>query len=422
MIPNVLSLFTGAGGLDLGLEAAGFRTRLCVECDPVALDTLAYNRPNWSLSEDRDVVSFSKDPHPSLLKAGLGAKDVDVLAGGPPCQPFSKAAFWTKSGPRRMRDPRAYRTLHAYLRVVEKLKPRVLLLENVSAFASQTRNEGYRTIRAGLAAINRRSGTNYIPHLFQINAADYGVPQLRERVLMLAAVNGGQFQMPAATHGPKSASAQPFTTAWDALGGDSPREHNLEVSGRWGDLLASIPEGNNYSWHTPRGRGIPLFGWRTRYWNFLLKLARNRPSWTISASPGPASGPFHWDNRLLSIEELLRLQTFPDEFKVLGNRRAAQRQIGNAVPPALAEVVGLAIRAQLFGAKNADRAASLVPARRSPSTVRLRRSRVPARYLPLAGAHPEHPGVGRGPGRIKASRKGASINSPVPRKRSGPVR
>jgi len=110
-------------------------------------------------------------------------------------------------------------------------------------------------------------------------------------------------------------------------------------------LLKSIPEGKNYLWHTPRGAGEPLFGWRTRYWSFLLKLSKGQPSWTIQAEPGPATGPFHWRNRLLSIQELVRLQTFPDEYEIVGSRRSAQMQVGNAVPPFLAEQVTIALRA-----------------------------------------------------------------------------
>ena len=115
-----------------------------------------------------------------------------------------------------------------------------------------------------------------------------------------------------------------------------------------GRSLPSIPEGENYLWHTARGGGIELFGWRRRYWNFLLKLAKDRPSWTIQAQPGPSVGPFHWKNRRLSNRELCRLQTIPDGYSVVGGIRAAHKQIGNAVPSALAEVLALAIREQVF--------------------------------------------------------------------------
>ena len=107
----------------------------------------------------------------------------------------------------------------------------------------------------------------------------------------------------------------------------------------------------------------PLFGWRTKFWSFLLKLAKDRPSWTIQAEPGPATGPFHWKSRLLSIEELCRLQTFPRGYEIQGDRRSAQRQVGNAVPSAIAELLGLEIRRQFFG-ERVRRTLRLLPTRR----------------------------------------------------------
>ncbi|MGH8069990.1 MAG: DNA cytosine methyltransferase, partial [Candidatus Entotheonellia bacterium] len=130
----------------------------------------------------------------------------------------------------------------------------------------------------------------------------------RERVFILASIDGQTLKAPLPTHG-EGNGLEPYHTAWDAIGDldkeDWPLE--LEVTGKWAALLRSIPEGKNYLWHTPRGGGEPLFGWRTRYWSFLLKLSKRHPSWTIQAEPGPATGPFHWRNRMLSIEELARV-------------------------------------------------------------------------------------------------------------------
>src|SRR5436190_22113406 len=111
----VLSLFTGAGGLDLGLEAAGFITKLCVENDESALATLKINRPSWNVADPSDAIEFAKDPVAALKRAGVSRSEITLLAGGPPCQPFSKARYWREKGPRRMRDPSAYRTIGAYL-------------------------------------------------------------------------------------------------------------------------------------------------------------------------------------------------------------------------------------------------------------------------------------------------------------------
>jgi DNA (cytosine-5)-methyltransferase 1 len=175
---------------------------------------------------------------------------------------------------------------------------------------------------------------------------------------------------------------------------DSPE---LKVRGKWADLLPSIPEGQNYLFHTDRGGGLPLFGWRRRFWNFVLKLSKDQPSWTLTAQPGPATGPFHWKNRRLSARELCRLQTIPDEYHVLGSLSAVQRQVGNAVPSALAEVIGWEMRRRLLGEAHLGTAdPTLLPARRAdipgPEPV----SPVPAKYLHLRGEHEAHPGTGKG--------------------------
>ena len=131
---------------------------------------------------------------------------------------------------------------------------------------------------------------------------------------------------------------EPYRTSWDALA-DLPERLNdkeLEMTGKWADLLPTIPEGQNYLWHTDRGGGEPLFGWRRRYWSFLLKLSKRLPAWTIQAQPGPATGPFHWCNRKLSAVELCRLQTFPDGIVFQTRHADIQKLVGNAVPSALA--------------------------------------------------------------------------------------
>lgn len=155
--------------------------------------------------------------------------------------------------------------------------------------------------------------------------------------------------------------------------------------------------GKNYLYFTERGDGAPLFGWRRRYWNFLLKLAKDQPSWTLTAQPGPATGPFHWKNRRLSARELCRLQTIPDDFEVVGSLNAVQRQIGNAVPSALGEVLGLAIRSRLLDDPLVfDPRSTLLPGRRElispPESV----TPLPQKYLHLVGDHEAHPGTGKG--------------------------
>lgn len=298
---RMISLFTGAGGLDFGFEAAGFDTVVAVEMDRVCCENLRANR-DWCVLEGdiRGVESAT-----ILNKADLQPGEADVLVGGPPCQPFSKSGYWAKGDARRLDDPRAD-TLDAYLRVLRDTRPKAFLLENVPGLAFKGKSEGLRRVLDGVAAINHLHGTRYRVSWRIVNAADYGAPQMRERVVMVGHRDGHEFIFPEPTHGPERVSRH--HTAWDAFGDlpDPSNETGLKMTGKWAELLPTIPEGQNYLWHTERGGGEPLFGWRRRYWNFLLKLAKDKPSWTIQAQPGSATGPFHWDNRKLSSRELCR--------------------------------------------------------------------------------------------------------------------
>jgi DNA (cytosine-5)-methyltransferase 1 len=394
---SVVSLFTGAGGLDYGFEAAGYDTRVALEIDPSCCASLRASRP-WPVLE-ADLLTTSTE---RLLDAGrLLGDDIDVLIGGPPCQPFSKSGWWAKGDSLRLDDPRAG-TLGAYLRVLREARPRAFLLENVEGLAFAGKDEGLRLLLSAVEHINAEAGTSYRPTVHVLNAADYGVPQTRTRVLVIGARDGRLFKAPRPTHADPERAAlmgsQAWMTAWDAIGGLAiPNEAGLEVTGKWADLLPTIPEGQNYLWHTDRMGGEPLFGWRRRYWNFLLKLAKDRPSWTIQAQPGPATGPFHWQNRRLSSAELLRLQTFPRDAVVRGGRAEVQRQLGNAVPSLLAEVVAREIASQLLDVRIDMARPLLLPRRRNGVPPPEPRAPVPKKYLSLRGRHAPHPGTGAGP-------------------------
>lgn len=408
--PKLISLFSGAGGLDYGFEAAGFETGACVEHDHACCDTLRFSRPRWNVIE-RSIFDVPTD---EMLEAcGAKAGEVDLLIGGPPCQPFSKAGYWARGDSARLDDPRA-NTLSAYLRVLEEAKPRAFLLENVEGLAYSGKDEGLKHLLDGIARINKRTKSNYRPVVQVLNAASFGVPQLRERVLVIASRDGESFRFPVPTHGEHEVGAlfnneelEPYRTAWDALGDVAPDEdEDLAVRGKWAELLASIPEGQNYLWHTDRGveraraegmrPGRALFGWRRRYWTFLLKLAKARPSWTIQAQPGPAVGPFHWENRRLSTRELCRIQTFPDNVVIQGGRTSVQRQVGNAVPSLLGEVLGRALRTQLLGLPAVRTELKLIPPRRARTPAPERYTDVPKEFRELEGEHSAHPGTGRG--------------------------
>lgn len=408
---NLISLYTGVGGLDFGFEAAGFRTSVAVELDSIACETLHLNR-RWPVLEGsiHDIRSTK-----ILRTAGLDVGSADMLIGGPPCQPFSKAGYWKLGDARRMSDPRSG-TLDEYLRVLQDTRPRAFLLENVPGLAYAGKDEGLRHFVRGINKINKTYRTKYKVSSHRLNAADFGVPQTRERIFLVGFRDGQTFDAPTPTHealGIRERSLPPHTTAWDAIGDlDSDPSDNLALTGKWRDLLVSIPEGQNYLWHTSRGGGAHLFGWRTRYWSFLLKLAKNRPSWTIQAQPGPAIGPFHWQNRRLSLRELCRLQTLPEGLRFECGRNEAQRLIGNAVPSLMAEVLAWQIRGQLLDSHRSRQKFKLsIPYRGVPPPPEAVVS-VPQKYLSLLGRHADHPGRGKGRGallREEASQKSLKV-------------
>jgi DNA (cytosine-5)-methyltransferase 1 len=411
---RLVSLFTGAGGLDYGFEAAGFAVTLAIENDRDCCKTIEANR-HWPVICE-SIENVSND---ELLAApNLDPGEVDLVVGGPPCQPFSKSGYWVNGDSRRLEDPRAG-TLHEFMRCVEVLLPRAFMLENVHGISYSGKEEGFLLIERMTREINRRQGTHYRLSWRVLNAADYGVPQIRTRFFLVANREGRVFQFPAPTHGLSDLAdnSQPtlnlvseveHVTAWDAIGqlkvesGDE----DLKVKGRWADLLPSIPEGENYQWHTNRKGGLPLFGWRTRFWTFLLKLAKNRPSWTIQAQPGPAIGPFHWENRRLSFREMAKLQTFPDGLVFVGNRNSVQKQIGNGVPSLLAEVLAREIARQFFRIPISGLPKLRIEVNRpipAPEPIQP----VPDKFLFLVGNHPDHPGEGKG----ARSRKMAGQNA-----------
>jgi DNA (cytosine-5)-methyltransferase 1 len=391
---NLVSLYTGAGGLDLGFEAAGFSTKVAVELDRNARATLRYNRPDWAQPDDGDALRL--DAGALLELANLEQSRVDALIGGPPCQPFSKSAFWAAGSTRRLDDPRA-ETLRIMLDLAEGLLPRALIIENVRGIAYHEKDEAMKLVEQRLAEINERHGTSYTTVVTYLQATDFGVPQIRERAFLVSFRDGQFFEAPDPITGPGRRRA--VATAWDAIGDMQPSDDQakeLTARGKWAELLPSIPEGQNYLWHTDRGGGLPMFGWRTRYWSFLLKLAKDRPAWTIQADPGPATGPFHWDSRLLSIGEMARLQSFPKGYNFVGDYRAARRQIGNAVPPALAEAVARRVAATLLGTEYTPSLTLAVKSRGKPP-VATTPQEPPESYRSLVGTHKPHPGTGKGP-------------------------
>jgi DNA (cytosine-5)-methyltransferase 1 len=342
-----ISLFSGAGGLDLGTELAGYEVRAAVEQDRDAAATIEKNFP--SLAGRVIQADILDVPTAEILSAaGLHrGTPPDLLIGGPPCTPFSKSGFWLE-WKRAGLDPDAS-LLQAYTRVLREAKPRRFLLENV--YALTYKNTASQVAYERLLREIEEAG--YDCRAQVLHAADYGVPQARPRLFVIGAQKGEPVpEHPEPTHGGSwerrttGRADHPHVTAHEALEGlVSEPEPEEVLRGQYGHLLPDIPPGENYLYYTAeRGHAAPVFRWRSRYWSFLLKLDPHRPSPTIQAQPGPNVGPFHWENRRLRVPELKRLFTFPDSFTFAGSRASVQKQIGNSVPPLLAKAVAEAIR------------------------------------------------------------------------------
>jgi DNA (cytosine-5)-methyltransferase 1 len=380
--PKVISVFSGIGGLDLGLEAAGFQHIGLIESSPLCRETLKANRPRWRHLPWNDVHEAAEGCTPSFF--GLEMCELDLLAGAPPCQPFSTAAQWSSSARRGLADARA-NTLSAFFRLARTFLPKTILLENVPSLWSSEFGVN-SLIDTFFKNLEKDTGTQYTLYRSVLNAADFGVPQVRRRAILVARRDADRFDWP-----PRKYAKRPMT-AWDALHTVAPAS-KPECRGKWAGLLPSIPEGWNYLWHTDGGEGLNLFGYRTKFWSFLLKLARDKPSWTIAAQPGPSTGPFHWENRPLAAEELLALQTFPKRWALAGTYRDHVRLIGNATPPLLAELLGKAIRPIDVHQKRC----TYLPIRARARPISAPPASVPKRYRHLIDNHAPHPGAGKGP-------------------------
>jgi DNA (cytosine-5)-methyltransferase 1 len=292
-----IDLFAGAGGLSLGAAAAGADIRLLTELDGTACETLRINRRFHGGEVLRaDVAGLNG--HGLRNKARVGGGDRLLIIGGAPCQPFSKAAYWTDPGDdsrfRRARSrgevafrpevilqprPDERRSLvQEFLRLVLEAEADAFVFENVPSLL-HPRNE---TVLASFQRASIEAGFQQV--LVRANAVEYGVPQRRERVFILA-VRGDRPIPPVATHSPPGktlASRKPAVSAGEALADVTPfseYEPEEEVRGRWAEHLRTVPPGQNYKAHTAwGGHPEPTFETETRFWHFLLKLSPDLPS------------------------------------------------------------------------------------------------------------------------------------------------
>jgi len=267
-------------------------------------------------------------------------ENIDFIIGGPPCQTFS-AAGARAAGVNGIDDDRG-NLFKQYVRILEKLKPKGFLFENVYRIVGAQGGKPWTLIQEAF----REAG--YKLHWRILDAADFGVPQFRER-LIIVGLREGDFLFPYPTHGPDSRDNRSYYSAKQATENVISKSNGSSIGGRHGHLLNEIPPGLNYSFYTDRmGHPTPLFGWRSKFSDYLYKADPETPVRTIKAQGGQYTGPFHWENRTFTTEELKRLQTFPDDYEINGNRQKVIHQLGNSVPPQLARILALSIAQQVF--------------------------------------------------------------------------
>lgn len=338
-----ISIFSGIMGIEIGLERAGFSTVFANDFDKHCLDVIENNREHFGdfpyICEDINKIT----PEEILKLSGLKPGEAAMLAGGPPCQPFSK------SGLRKGTESDKGQLFKRYLDYLDVIKPRAFILENVRGMVSSNKGEDFKNI------LDHFDETGYTIYWKILDAANHGVPEFRQRLFIVGFRDRIKFSFPEINYADPDSDDEilfdkdPYVTVGDALA-DLPSDEpqGPALSGKYAHLLAEIPEGMNYSHYTARrGHPSPLFEWRSKFWYFLQKTDRSKPSLTIQAYPGNNTGPFHWENRRMSVRELLRIQSFPDWLKIDKSYMVGHRMAGNAVPPLLAEEVGKKIKEAL---------------------------------------------------------------------------
>jgi DNA (cytosine-5)-methyltransferase 1 len=346
---QVISLFSGCGGLDIGFHRKGFSSAICIENNPIMAKTLELNGVSKNIVCD-DIQNVSNQQ--IALLTGLKKGKTDLVLGGPPCPAFSKSRFYRKEMTHGT-DDQSWKTVEEYFRVVEGFMPKAFVFENVHTFAAKRQNGALEYV------IKTGRDLGYNVGYKMLNAVNYGVPQKRERIFIVGTRVEEQFEYPPPSHRAKDDSdllnshLPVWRTAGDAISDldTELNDHSLKghfAGGKDHELLKSIPPGENYLFFTEeRGHKKPVFKWRSRYWSFLLKLSPDLPSWTIQARRSNNMGPFHWRSRILTVSEVKRIQAFPDDYILSGNIENQWRQIGNAVPPLLAEAIAHRVRAYL---------------------------------------------------------------------------
>ncbi len=377
-----IDLFSGAGGLSCGLEMAGFRVLLASDYEPVFGETYRLNHPDVQFV-DTDIRNLSGKKLLSLI--GLKRGQLDLLAGGPPCQGFSINAPVRSTGDKRNH------LFKEFLRIASDLYPRTILIENVTGIVSLAEGEVVKTVYKALNDLGYQ-----VCHKI-LFAAHYGVPQMRYRTIFLATRLKSGIVFPAPEYNASGVAnftggkelcfrilplfqnkLKPFTSAWDALsdlpsitagGADHPSRYDKPPASEYQRLMRKQSrELHNHSCNriTPinleRLKHIPQGGsWRDIPFELLpsgLKRARrsdhtkrygrihpNELCSTILTKCDPHWGSFFhpYQDRVLSVREAARIQSFPDRYIFRGSRTEQYTQVGNAVPPLLARALGRSV-------------------------------------------------------------------------------
>lgn len=320
---KVMDLFSGAGGFLLGFEKEGFDIILSTDFDEDCEKVHKINRPNIPFVR-ADIRTLSNEKIDELLNG----QTVDVLIGGPPCQGFSTIGNRVSSDPERRTkyDPRND-LFREYIRILNHLQPKVFVMENVKGI--KTRDGG--TIFEEIQRQFKETGYDF--NCITLNAADYGVPQYRERVFFYGTRIGVDFEAPISTHGE---NRNPYNIVLDAIGdlANKGEEVSNHVPLKHGEKnirrYQLIPEGGRLP-----ENDLPADLYRKNFGNTFKRLDRNKPSLTMV--PGHNAFPIHpWLDRSLTVREAARIQTFPDDYIFSGRRDKQCTQVGNAVPVQLA--------------------------------------------------------------------------------------
>lgn len=321
---NCISLFSGGGGLDLGAHFAGFKTLLVSDIIPAYTETIKANLPQVSVYND-DAMDLTAEKIRCLAKID---GDIDLIIAGPPCQAFSIM------GKRRsLDDPRGKLTIK-YFELISGLCPKVFLFENVPGLMTVNHGKDFNNLLEFI-----KNETGYKIYKTKLNAADFGIPQTRERIFIVGFrpdISSDSFLFPKSATGPLN----------DRLPNKMPSKYALEnVEGLPNQVVRVHTEAVR-----KRFEAVPQGG-RDKG-SYSDKLKPDMPSGTvmIGSSAGGARPFIHpYEPRALTVRETARLQSFPDWYEFAGTRTEQYRQVGNAVPPLLAYEILSAIKRVLEG-------------------------------------------------------------------------